>query len=286
MTRFAYTSACQVGRQWILHVFWQAIFWNVCWHHLPMNPRLSVQHFLCGQEETEVKPIIVVLEYSSFLPSVRLPSPLLIMWYSLRFIILLWRDLPQSNLYGIDFGRGMQDLDYIIPQKSSRDAEIFFHPPRVEVRQSMPFSSALLVMALSCHCLTHREGWAIQQLLLSSSWPPFGLCAVKTGPGLHSRYPEVLSGVQRPFPAPGPPAQGSLYVCLAHWLRTMVHSFPFSLLTSCVTHNLGGTTVDLKLAGSVFSELHISTSCRHPGHVFSQNVPTTLPVWQHLYFVY
>lgn len=97
MTRFAYTSACQVGRQWILHVFWQAIFWNVCWHHLPMNPRLSVQHFLCGQEETEVKPVIVVLEYSSFLPSVRLPSPLLIMWYSLRFIILLWRDLPQSK---------------------------------------------------------------------------------------------------------------------------------------------------------------------------------------------
>lgn len=153
----------------------------------------------------------------------------------------------------------------------------FFCPPRVEVRQSMPFNSARLVMALSCHCLTHREGWAVQQLLLSSSWIPFGLCAVRTGPGLHSRYPEVLSGVQRPSPAPSPSAQGSLYVCLSHWLRTMVHSFPFSLLTSCMTHNLGGTTVDLKLAGSVLSELHISISCRHPGHVFSQNYPPHCP---------
>lgn len=44
-----------------------------------MNPRLSVQAFMCGQEETEVKPIIAVLEFASFLPSVRLPVPLLIM---------------------------------------------------------------------------------------------------------------------------------------------------------------------------------------------------------------
>lgn len=40
MTRFAYTSACRVGTQWTLDAFWQWIFWNICWHHLPMIPRL------------------------------------------------------------------------------------------------------------------------------------------------------------------------------------------------------------------------------------------------------
>lgn len=122
MTRFAYTSVCCLGTQWMLDAFWQWIFWNVCWHHVPLNPRLSVQPFVRGQEETEVKPVIAVLEYASFLPSIRLPVPLLIMRSSLCFIILLWRDLSQSNLCGIGFGRGVQDLDCIISQKSSPDA--------------------------------------------------------------------------------------------------------------------------------------------------------------------
>lgn len=213
VTRFARTSACQVGRQWLLHVFWQAIFWNVCWHHLPMNPRLPVQHFLCGQEQTEVKPIIAVLEYSSFLPSVRMPGPFSIMWYSLCFVILLWRDLPQSNLYGIALAKTRRIWIILSHRKVHGMLKFFSAFPCAEIRQSMPFNSALPVMALCCHSLTHQEGWAIQQLLLSSSLPPFGLCPVKTGPGLHSRNPEVLSGVQ-----PGPSAQGSLCpACPTDW---------------------------------------------------------------------
>lgn len=161
MTRFAYTSACQVGTPWALDAFWQWILWNICWHHLPMNPRLSVQAFMCGQEETEVKPIIAVLEFASFLPSVRLPVPLLIMWYSLCFIILLWRDMPQSILYGIGFGRGRRIWIILSHRKVHRMLKSFSAFLCAEVKQSMRYNSVLLVIALSCRSLTHWEGWAV-----------------------------------------------------------------------------------------------------------------------------
>lgn len=133
----------------------------------------------------------------------------------------------------------------ILPhRKVHRMLKSFSAFPCAEIRHSLPFNSALPVVALSCHSLTHWEGWAVQQLLLSSSLP--GQLALGS-PAETQKFFQEFSLAHLP--------KEVFSVCLSHWLRTMVHILPFSLLTSCMTQNLGGTAVILKLAGSVFSEL-------------------------------